>query len=188
MKITLINGSLAHASHTYVLLEYLHELLEEKGIGAKIWDIRQKPLPYVMPEYHHDPLQTPSGLVRDFVKTIESSQGIILGSPLYHGSYSGVLKNALDSLSKDAFKNKAVGLVSNAGTRGTGAMEHLRSVIRTMYGYSLQTQIATEEEDFKEVKGSFILTNNDIKQRSIRFVAELIHLTSLLNQKGSKYG
>ncbi|WP_246348558.1 NAD(P)H-dependent oxidoreductase [Bartonella callosciuri] len=33
-------------------------------------------------------------------------------APFYQGSYSGVLKNALDNLAYDAFLSKLVGLIS----------------------------------------------------------------------------
>ncbi|WP_375633527.1 MULTISPECIES: NADPH-dependent FMN reductase [unclassified Bartonella] len=38
-----------------------------------------------------------------FVKTIADADDVILASPVYHGSYSGGLKNALDNLDYDAF-------------------------------------------------------------------------------------
>lgn len=84
--------------------------------------------------------------MRKFVKEVASLDALILGTPLYHGSYSGVLKNALDNLASDAFKDKIVGLTSNAGgMRNTQACEHLRSVVRTLYGYPTQTQIGTQD-------------------------------------------
>ncbi|WP_375694260.1 NADPH-dependent FMN reductase [Bartonella sp. AD24XZML] len=41
--------------------------------------------------------------VYTFVKTIADADDVILASPVYHGSYSGGLKNALDNLDYDAF-------------------------------------------------------------------------------------
>ncbi|WP_375667310.1 NADPH-dependent FMN reductase [Bartonella sp. CL435QHHD] len=38
-----------------------------------------------------------------FVKTIADANDVILASPVYHGSYSGELKNALDNLEYNAF-------------------------------------------------------------------------------------
>ncbi|WP_256460920.1 NADPH-dependent FMN reductase [Bartonella machadoae] len=74
----------------------------------------------------------------------------ILASPLYQGSYSGVLKNALDNLAYDAFLNKPVGLISHgsAAKKCAQPCEHLLSVVRTLYGYALQCQIASAKEDF----------------------------------------
>ncbi|OUJ19665.1 FMN-dependent NADH-azoreductase, partial [Corynebacterium kefirresidentii] len=40
---------------------------------------------------------------------------LILGTPNYHGSYSGILKNALDHINMDYVKMKPVGLIGNSG-------------------------------------------------------------------------
>lgn len=137
---------------------------------------------YAVPELHATPIETPDQNVKDFITLIESSDGIVIGSPLYHGSYSGVLKNALDNLSLDAFRNKAVALVSHGyGIRNAiKACEHLRSVIRTLYGYTLQTEIGTGMEDYQKTDTEFILDNKDIKERCVRLVDELINLTKIL--------
>lgn len=181
MKVILVNGSPADKSHTFALLEYISKLLQKRGVKVDIWDLRNKQMPAVIPQYHRNPIQTPNKSVREFVKEIGASDAIVLGSPLYHGSYSGVLKNALDNLAKDAFRNKAIGLVSNSGGgRGAGALEHLRSVVRTLYGYTLQTQIATEQDDYSESKKEYSINDEEIKERCKRFVEELIDFTSAL--------
>jgi NAD(P)H-dependent FMN reductase len=41
----------------------------------------------------------------------------IAGTPLYHGSYSGVLKNAIDPMGFHEFEDKMVGLVGVSGGR-----------------------------------------------------------------------
>ncbi len=43
---------------------------------------------------------------------VAGAQGIILGTPEYHGSFSGVLKNALDLMGFDEFEGKMIGLWS----------------------------------------------------------------------------
>ncbi|WP_245410074.1 NADPH-dependent FMN reductase [Bartonella tribocorum] len=83
--------------------------------GASLYwvDLRDTPLPRTDPDYHHQVEANPNAAVRQFVKTIAAADGIILASPLYQGSYSGGLKNALDNLAYNAFLNKPVGLISH---------------------------------------------------------------------------
>lgn len=46
-----------------------------------------------------------------FRSKLKGAQGIVIATPEYHGSYSGVLKNALDLCGFDEFEGKIVGLV-----------------------------------------------------------------------------
>lgn len=180
MNITFINGSPSKNSKTFALLKYLEQLLIGKNIQVTLYDLREKSIPIVMPEFHKNPIDSPNKSVKEFVKVIENSHGIILGTPLYHGSYSGILKNALDNLAYDAFRNKVIGIVSCAGGgRIPNANEHLSTVVRTMYGYSTQTHIASCYEDYQIVDEKYLLKNNDIKERCERLSNELIHLCNL---------
>ena len=58
-------------------------------------------------------------------------QGIILGTPEYHGGFSGVLKNALDLMGPAEIQGKMLGLVGvSGGTMGaTNALIGLRTVV-----------------------------------------------------------
>jgi FMN reductase len=61
---------------------------------------------------------------------VNQGQGIILGTPEYHGGYSGVLKNALDLMGFEKFEEKMLGLVGvSGGAMGAfGPMNSLREV------------------------------------------------------------
>ncbi len=188
MNVLLVCGSIANKSHTRALLVYLEGLLKKKGIETVFWDLQSKPLPIALPEYHQDPMQNPDYTVKKFVSEVDGANAFVLGSPLYHGSYSGVLKNALDNLYYDAFRNKPVALVSNGSSlRGTSTpCEHLRSVVRTLYGYALQSQIITGNENYGTEGSQYILTNEDIQDRCVRMTDELIGLTTAIQLNDSK--
>lgn len=184
MQITLICGSNAQKSHTKALLIYIEKLLKSKRIKTSLWDFKEKPLPIVAPEYHKDPAKTPNEFVREFIKLIDNSDGFVLGSPLYHGSYSGVLKNALDNLYYDAFRNKPIALVSNSSSIRNCAhpCEHLRLVVRALYGYVSQSQIGTVNTDFTDKGKEYELTNEEIKERCSRLVNELVSFAKVLQE------
>ncbi|PIT71144.1 NADPH-dependent FMN reductase [Bartonella tribocorum] len=150
MNIAIILGSVRQPSLTRTLACYLADCLMKRGASLHWVDLRDNPLPITDPDYHHKVEANPSAAVRQFVKTIAAAHGIILASPLYQGSYSGVLKNALDNLSYNAFLNKPVGLISHgsAAKRCSQPCEHLLPVVRTLYGYALQCQVASAKEDF----------------------------------------
>ena len=184
MKIFILCGSIAHKSHTRSLLYYIESLLTEKGVETVFWDLLSKPLPIALPEFHKNPLKNPNESVKEFAKEIIYSDGFVLGSPLYHGSYSGVLKNALDNLHYDAFKNKPVALVSNSSAIRNCAhpCEHLCLVVRAIYGYVLQSQIGTCGDDYEEKKNAYELKDKEIKDRTERMVDELVKFADILRK------
>ena len=51
------------------------------------------------------------GTLHRLRKEVKEAHGIIVGTPEYHGSLSGVLKNALDLMSFDEIEGKMMGLV-----------------------------------------------------------------------------
>jgi len=67
----------------------------------------------------------------------------VLGTPNYHGSYSGTLKDALDHLGRDEFAGATVGLLEVAGGSYPGsAIAHLREVARTLNAWTLPVEVA----------------------------------------------
>ncbi|CAM3136606.1 NADPH-dependent FMN reductase-like domain-containing protein [Sphingomonas antarctica] len=74
---------------------------------------------------------------------LRAADGIIIASPGYHGTVSGLIKNALDyveDMSRDArpyFEGRAVGLISvAAGWQATGTtLATLRSIVHALRGW-----------------------------------------------------
>ncbi|MEK9155347.1 MAG: NADPH-dependent FMN reductase [Patescibacteria group bacterium] len=180
MKAFLLCGSIAEKSHTLALLKYIEELLKEKGWQAALWDLKTSPLPIALPEYHQDPTLNSDKEVQRFVAAVEESDVVILGSPLYHGSYTGVIKNALDNLRGDAFHGKWAALVGNAGGSRASHVQfpHLRQVVNALVGYSAQTQIGTSKGDYQEFPDRYLLTDQEVKERCERLVNELFTIFS----------
>lgn len=182
MQIVLICGSIAQRAHTRVLLREVEAQLRGLNVGTTFWDLRERPLPIADPAYHAAPHTHPDSTVRCFISHLQEAEGIVLGSPLYHGSFSGALKNALDHLGYDAFRNKVVALVSHgSGIRSCAQpAEQLRTIVRTLYGYSTQTQVATTNTDYEERVGDIALVNVDILERVQRLAGEMVQLLALL--------
>lgn len=179
-KILLISGSPAQGSHTRAALQALESLLQQLNINTELVDLAQTNLPICNPLFHRDPLQHPCENVQKFIAQVSQSTAIVLGTPLYHGSFSGLLKNALDHLASDAFEGKAVGLLSNgAGIRACMLpCEQLRAVVRAMCGIATQSQIGTTKSDFVHDGTQLKLENADILGRIQRMAKELVSLST----------
>lgn len=177
MKTLLISGSTSHGSHTAALIAAVAGKLTALGSEVEIWDLAEKPLLFSQPSWHQDPLSSNAEVICDFYEAILKADAIVLGTPLYHGSYSGVLKNALDCLTGDAFMGKPVGLVSSGSNirKAHQACLHLTTVVMTMEGTPAHTQIGTGKEDFIKGNMGLQLSNEAIKARC-QTLAEELHM------------
>jgi len=101
------------------------------------------------------PIYAPETPERDataqhFVSVLRRAHGIIVASPGYHGSLSGLIKNALDyaeDMRDDAtpyFEGRAVGLIACAfGWQATGStLSALRSIVHALRGWPTPLGVA----------------------------------------------
>ncbi|WP_174274867.1 NADPH-dependent FMN reductase [Sphingomonas bacterium] len=84
-----------------------------------------------------------SAAEHDFVATVRAASGIIIASPGYHGSVSGLVKNTIDLLEETAKDSRVyladlpVGLIATAyGWQATGStVAALRSIVHALRGW-----------------------------------------------------
>ncbi|MET3698415.1 NAD(P)H-dependent FMN reductase [Bacillus oleivorans] len=183
-KVLLISGSPAKPAHTTALVKEVGSQLQKKGCQITIWDLQERPLPFVDPYYHHHPERNPDPVVKEFVQLTIEADSFVLGSPNYHNSYSGILKNALDILNMDNFNGKPVGLVANGGgIRSTQPLDHLRIVVRGLLGLAIPMQIAACKSDFTLQGETYMINSSDINNRIAAFTNQLINYMEKLNNK-----
>ena len=95
-------------------------------------------LPHYTPKVHQ---RTPEE--QDFVSAVREASGFILASPGYHGSISGLVKNAIDLIEETARDERPylddlpVGLIATAyGWQATGStIAALRSIVHALRGW-----------------------------------------------------
>ena len=98
-----ISGSLRKASYNTALLRAASALVPD-GISIQIFDLN--PLPLYNDNLAKDGIPAP---VNDFRNSIKQSDGLLIASPEYNYSLTGVLKNALDWASTDTLGNLLAG-------------------------------------------------------------------------------
>ena len=124
-----ISGSLRKASYNTSLLRTASGLAPD-GISIQIFDL--SPLPLYNDDLAKENL--PSA-VDDFRSSIKQSDGILIASPEYNYSFTGVLKNALDWASTEPLGNLLAGkpiaiMGASRGVFGTTRGQlHLRQVL-----------------------------------------------------------
>ena len=112
---------------------------EDAGAATELLDIRELSLPMYNPE-DNEPTETASRLI----ETAYAADGLIWSSPMYQGTISGALKNALDWLhvlgERDPpyLHDKVIGLVSAAGgTQGLQAINTMEFAVRALRGWAV---------------------------------------------------
>jgi NAD(P)H-dependent FMN reductase len=99
-------------------------------------------------------------------REVSQAGGIILGTPEYHGSFSGVLKNALDLMGFAEIEGKMIGLVGvSGGALGAiNALNSLRTVGRALHAWVVPEQ-ASIPEAWKVFDTSGALHDSALEQR-----------------------
>lgn len=132
----IIGGSVRQEeSRSNFIVDVIEKVAEKFGVKPTIWKIGYKPLPLTQHAWHKDPSQSNDENVIGLATALSESDVVFLVSPIYNGSYSGALKNALDCMLGNAFEGKRVVLVG-IGSGATALLPciHLQDVARTMGG------------------------------------------------------
>jgi len=136
-RIVAICGSLREESTTRTALAHTLAAANAAGADTELLDLRE----YDLPVYDGDAGN--AGDAPALCERVRAADGIILGTPVYHGSYSSGLKTALDYCGFDEFEDKPVGLLAVAGGRLVSpALLHLHTVCCWLRAHSLPYQVA----------------------------------------------
>jgi len=130
-------GSLREGSYSRTALRRALDEAENAGASVDLVDLREFDLPVF------DPDVDDQGDATELTERIRRADSVLLGTPVYHGSYSSALKNALDYCGFDEFENTTVGLLCVAGgSFPVTSLDHLRSVCRALNAWVIPHQVA----------------------------------------------
>jgi NAD(P)H-dependent FMN reductase len=153
-----IPGSLREHSYTRIAARHALAAAAERGADTRMLDLREFDLPV------YDADDGEAGDAQEFTRLVREADSVVLASPMYHGSYSSALKNALDYCGFDEFENKTVGLLGVAGgSFPITTLEHLRSVCRALDAWVLPHQAAVPRVSSQIEDGEF--RDEDIAER-----------------------
>ncbi len=140
IKIVALCGSLGDDSSTRRACELALETARESGAQTELVDLRAWKLPFAASGFA--PNEWPDAARLN--ELVRSCDGMIWATPEYHGSFSGVLKNALDLGSFDEYRGRAVALLGVAGGAigATQSLSHLRGIARTLHTICINEQIS----------------------------------------------
>jgi FMN reductase len=133
-----LGGSTASSSKSRAALETALEGAASASAHTQLLDIRQLALPMFNPD--DEPTETAATLI----EACYAASGLLWSSPMYQGTISGALKNALDWLhllsDRDPpyLHDKVIGLISAAGgTKGRQASNTMEFAVRALRGWAV---------------------------------------------------
>ena len=173
VRVAAVVGSLREESHTRTGCRRALSAAESyEGVETELIDLRELDLPVF------DADDREAGDATELTRRVRAADSLLLGSPVYHGSYSSALKNALDYCGFDEFEETTVGLLCVAGGAfPTTTLDHLRSVARALNAWVLPHQVAIPRAD-----GAFQdrqLDDEDVAERVDTLGRRLVEYASI---------
>jgi NAD(P)H-dependent FMN reductase len=141
-----ICGSMRSPSATHAAVKAALRGAESAGAHVELFDIATSSLPLCD---GRDNLDTYPPEVQRFRAMLSTASGIIIGTPEYHNSLTGALKNALDLCAVEDFEHKMVGLLGLAGgaVGAINAINHLRIIMRGLGAWVIPHQVSVANTD-----------------------------------------
>jgi FMN reductase len=148
--IVAVGGTLRPGSSTEKAMQHVLKAAERAGARTRLISGPALQLPMYQPE---NPERTDAA--RDLVAQLALADGIILGSPGYHGSISGLIKNALDYAEdlrgdrRPYFSGRAVGCIATAGgwPGAVNTLGALRDIVHALRGWPTPLGAAINSSD-----------------------------------------
>jgi NAD(P)H-dependent FMN reductase len=156
VKVLAVVGSLQQGSVTRVVVDHVAGRLQQAGCAVDVLDFLKEPLALYNPDTAHDL----PGYV-ELQQRVDRADVILLGTPDYHGSLSGAMKNFLDHFWHE-FAGKLFVTIVASHEKGLTVTDQLRTVARQCYAWTLPYGVAlTEDVDVKDGK----IVSNSLQNR-----------------------
>lgn len=162
-----ISGNLSRPSRTSAVVSAVLGRAQERFAGKRrlieLIDISST----IFAAQSYDQL---SGEGRAIIDTIETADLLVVGSPVYRGSYTGAFKHLFDLVRHDRLAGKPIAITATGGSHMHALVtEHqLRPLFGFFSALSLPTVIYATEHDFRDYK----ISNPAIEERIGRVVSE----------------
>jgi FMN reductase len=165
-----INGSPSATSRSRRLLDYLLGRLAELGLRTHSISPGNLPAQALLRADAGD------AVIAAEVECIAQASIVIIGTPIYKGSYSGLLKTFLDLLPQDGLKDKLVLPLATAGSPAhTLALDYaLRPVLAALGAHQLLAGIYATEPQVTWIEDAGLELDPALDARLNHGIAEIV--------------
>lgn len=105
-----IAGSPSHTSRSSAVLSYTRDFLQSYGLSTNTVHVRDLNAEELLWGRYDGPT------IREGVAKVQAARAIVIATPVYKASYSGVLKAFLDLLPQDGFADKIILPIATGGS------------------------------------------------------------------------
>ena len=164
-------GSLYEKSVTKVAVKFVADGLRDAGCTVDVLDLAKEQLPLVNTDItfkadYYGPLKA----------RVEAADVFVLGTPDYHGSISGAMKNFLDHFWKEFTGKLFVPMVASH-EKGLTVHDQLHTVARQCYAWSLPYAVSFMEKE--DVANGAIMSDKfrdrlEMMMRDVQVYGDLI--------------
>jgi NAD(P)H-dependent FMN reductase len=185
LNVLAVVGSLQRDSVTRVVVRHVVHQAQSAGCTVDILDFEKEPLAIYNPDTTRD---LPG--YAELRARVHRADVIVLGSPDYHGSISGALKNFLDHFWHE-FAGKLFVTIVASHEKGLTVTDQLRTVARQCYAWTLPYGVSlTEDVDVKEgqVVSDALKQRLEMLVRDLRVYGELLARQRRIDLAGKEPG
>jgi azobenzene reductase len=141
MKLIILLGSVREGRQSHKIATYLLRRLEaEPGTTPELVDLKAQPLPIFESRWQQD--DAPQEALASLGERLQAADAMIFVSPEYHGSYTGVLKNAVDHYWGE-FARKPIGVVATGAGQfgGLNASTEMQQLVLSIGAFPMPLKL-----------------------------------------------
>ena len=181
-RIVVVSAGLSVPSSTRLLADMLAAAVEgavtARGSEVEISTIELRPLAHALAD--HLLTGFPSGELAEAIRLVRGADGLVVVTPVFSASYSGLFKTFFDVLEPGTLDGKPVLIAATAGTaRHSLVLEHaLRPLFAYLHAVVVPTGVFAASEDFG-VSSASDTGSGELHKRVERAAAELAALVTI---------
>jgi FMN reductase len=149
MKLVVVSAGLTQPSSTRLLADRLAASVAARAdVSTRVVELRELAVDIA----NHLVTGFPSPALGEALKAVEEADGLIVATPIFTASYSGLFKSFFDLIGFDALTGKPVLLAATGGTaRHSLALEHaLRPMFAYLHAVVVPTAVYAAAEDWAD--------------------------------------
>lgn len=178
MKLLGISGTII-GSKTRIAVENALEFAKEcdSNIEVELLDLKEYDLQFcdgrAIEDYADD--------TKKVIEMISNADIYVVGTPIFHGSIPGVLKNLFDLIPVEVFQNKVFGFITTAGNHHHYMMidNQLKPIASYFNAYISPYNVFIHSENFKDNK----IVNNEILEQLSHLTKDVIKLNNMKKEE-----